>query len=287
MNIKQTYTLLLAICLLIGCSKKDGTDVDLEKTPVATVNNQTLYQSDIDQLLKGTAKADSARIVSSYINLWISDLLMYEKAQNNVSEDEEIKTLLKEYRKSLIVNKYQNQLLAEKLSKEPNDAEFRRFYENNKKLFTLKEEIIKGLFLKVPTQSSELPNLKKWYKQNTDDALRNLESKILQNTVAYENFHDTWINFHDVLDNIPVNLDDHPKFLKGNKNMEVSDSTFVYLLYISDYLLDGEPAPYDYIKDRVKMAYIEHQRDNFINELNQDLYNNAEDKGKITFHNKK
>lgn len=285
---RKILAILTLTALLVACSNKNGADVDAEKMPIVTVNNQTLYRSDIKQIFKGVSSTDSARIADDYINLWISDILLYDKAQSNISEDEDIKALLREYRKSLIINKYQNQLLSEKLSKDPDNVEIRKFYDRNLDLFKLKEAIIKGLYLKIPVQASELPNLKKWYKQNTDEALKNIQSKTLQNTVGYENFHDTWVSFNDVLTNIPVNLNEHTKFLKNNKTLEVSDSiAFVYLLYISDYLTEGQQAPFEYIKDKVKTSYLEHQRDSFIKKLNQDLYKDAEEDGKITYHNKK
>ena len=285
--ISKIYLPLSFLILLSSCEKKTAT-VDDSQAPIVSVLDKVLYKNTIDKLVPiGMSAEDSIKLVDNYIKSWAQDILLYEKAKENISESQEVKRLVAEYKKSLLVNDYQNGLLQEKVSENPNDSDLKRFYDNNSVLFTLKDEIVKGIYLKIPKESSEVENFKRIYNKKTADAINEIDSKALQNTVAYENFYDYWVNLHEILNNIPVSIDDVGTFLSKNKTINISDSSFVYLLNISEYMISGELAPYEFVKEKTKISYIERQRETFVKELNEDLYNNAIDKGQITFYNKK
>lgn len=288
---KTTSIICIAIgfaSILSSCDTKTKTIVDDSQTPIVSVGDQTLYKGTLDKIVpSGISPEDSTKIADNYIKSWSQDILLYKKALKNINESDEIKQLVSDYRKSLLVNDYQNQLLLENTSENPNDSEIQTFYNNNSRLFTLKDELIKGLYLKIPKESGEIDNLKKLYKLKTEDAISDIDSKALQNTIAYENFYDSWVYFHEILNNIPIQISDDEDFLKKNKTIEVSDSSYIYLLNISEYMITGELAPFEFIKEKAKATYIERKRESFEKELKEDLYNDAINREEITFYNKK
>lgn len=290
MKLKHKYLALIPAILLMysSCNFSPKATIAENETPIVSFGDKVLYKSVLDKIIPfGTSPEDSIMIVDNYINSWLKDQLLYDKAVKNVSESDDIKKLVFEYQKSLLINEYQNQLLQEKLSDNPLDEDIREFYNTNSVLFLLNDAIIKGIYLKIPKESSEIDNFKKWYKLKTSDAIEKIEEKKLQNTIAYENFYDDWVNFHAILSNIPFVVNDHEEFLKKNKTIEVADSSFVYLLNISEYMIPGELAPFEYVQNKAKVAFIEKQRESFIKELNEDLYNDAINKEQIIFYNKK
>lgn len=279
------FCLVFLSCLTFSCSKKGIGDVDEFRSPIVTVLENTLYQSDISEMTYyGMSAEDSTRIVDAYIKTWVNDNLIYENAKKNIPNKQKIEELVEDYRKSLIINEYQTLLLKERLSKTATEQELISFYNQNKERFNLDEHIIKGLYLKVPKTSLQLDNFKKWYKQDTDAAKVDIEKNALQSAVGYEDFYEKWVSLHDVLENIPNTLTDGEDFLKKNKNVEVQDSLFVYLLNIKEYKLANAEAPYEYIKDQVKTAYMEEKRQEFIRELQNDLYNEALSNEQIKYY---
>lgn len=279
--------LILIFISFVSC-KKESTDVDKSKIPVVMVNNETLYRAELDDAVpQNLSTEDSAKVAQSYIKMWINNRLMYDKASQNIVNKEEIDRLVEDYRKSLITNSFQEQLIREHFSKSVEDKELEAYYEKNKDKIKLKENIIKGLFLKVPVDSKELANFQKWYKQANDAAVENIEKKRLQNAVGYEYFYNDWVSFNSVSENIPLPIDDEEQFLKANKNIEVRDSSFVYLLNIKEYKLTGSEAPFDYIKNHLIEIYIEQQRSNYLKQVQDDLYKKAVSDGEIKFYNNK
>lgn len=281
--------LLLSLIFFVtySCGKKDSTTVDPTQNPIVTVKGQTLYRATLNEVLPvGLSSEDSIAAAQSYISMWINDLLMYDKAKQNTTNKEEVDMLVENYRKSLIANIYQEQLLRQQLSKLISENELKAYYEQNKERFELDENIIKGLYLKVPVGSSHLNNFQKWYKQGTNDAIENIEKNSLQNVVGYEYFYDRWVDFDEVLDNIPTLITDQKQFLQTNKNVEVRDSSFVYLLNIKEYKLAGSEAPYEYIKGQLSEIFTEQRKADFLKQVQKDLYDKAVSDEEIKFYDK-
>jgi hypothetical protein len=283
------FNIIIALCFafLLSCNREGAGNLDSIRIPVVTVKDKTLYMDELSNVISKTlSPEDSTTAAGLYVKMWINDQLMYDKAKRNIVDKAEIERLVEDYRKSLITNLYQEYLLKEYLSKSLSDTELQSFYEKNKDKFKLKENLIKGLYLKVPVASKELDNFLKWYKQSTDAAVENIEKNTLKNAIGYEYFYDKWVNLNEIADNMPLSIDNGEDFLKTNKNVEVRDSSFVYLLNIKEYKLAGSEAPYDYIKNQLIEVYTEKRKADFLKRLQQELYNKALSNGEIKFYDK-
>lgn len=287
MNKKRIIYIIALFLVAYSCKKNSTTDADEKLKPIVTVKGETLYKGDLDQFIPiGVSGNDSTSMAQAYINKWISDILMYDKAKQNIVNENEINDLVADYRKSLIMNFYQEQLLKNYLSKSLSEKDLRAYYEANKDKLILKENIIKGLYLKIPKESTQLSNFQKWYKLQTDAAIENIEKNALQNTVGYEFFYDRWVNLDDVMINIPLQTESGQQFLKSRKSVEASDSSFVYLLNIKEYKLAGTEPPYEYIKSQLSEMYTESKRSEYLNKVQKDLYDKAMSNNDIKFYDK-
>ena len=275
---------VFAILLFFSC-KKDTANVDSSLNPIVSVNDKVLYRGQLSEVLPyGLSADDSLALAETYIKTWINDELMYNQAERNVIDRNHIEKLVADYRRSLIVNMYQEQLLHESLSKNVTNPELEAFYNENIQRFNLKENIIKGLYLKVPVNSPLLANFQKWYKQGSMESIENIEKNNLQNVVNYDYFYNKWSSFDEVMEKIPIVVDNQQQYLKNNKNIEVRDSAFVYLLNIKEYKLAGTTAPFDYIEHIVKEVYLEKKRADYMQQIQKDLYDKALSKGEIKFY---
>lgn len=280
------FSLTLFLLSNIACQSSNEADVDSSLDPIVVVNDKVLYLSQLKELIPiGLTSEDSAKIAETYIDKWVSDELIYEKARQNV-DDAEINQMVEDYRRNLILNTYEARLLREMVANKVSDAELEKYYKENSSQFKLEENIIKGLFLKVPESSSQVANFQKWYKQGTEEAVSNIEKATLQNVVGYDYFYNKWVDFDSVLDNIPMTISDQSQYLKGNRNIEYKDDSFVYLLNIKEYKLKGDIAPFDYIKSQIEEIVLEKRRKDFLQQIKKDLYDKAIEKDEIKFYKK-
>ena len=279
---RKIYHWTLVLCLLTtlgGCTKKQD---HKGKKPLVEVGGKFLYQEDLQAALPLNLTADdSVLFAESYIRNWIEDALLFDKAEDNVRDSERIKELVENYRKALVMHAYQEELVKQRLSEEITIAEINQYYEENKSLFVLEKPLAKGLFIKVPLQSSGLADVRRWYKRNTPDVIEKLEKYSLRNAVTYDYFNDQWRPLEEIEAMMPVKILED---VKQNQDIELKDTAFHYFLHIEDYLGKGEQRPLDFAQEDIKEILINLKRVDFVNRVKEDLYRQASEKNRIIYY---
>lgn len=287
----EVYVILIIsviASIFAACSSKSEANPDKANHPIVSVNQKTLYQADIETAIpEGLSAADSTTAADAYIKMWINDELIYEKAKQNVTDQDRINELVENYRQSLTVFTYLEQLLKEELSKKISESELKDYYDKHPESFELESSLVKGLFLKIPRSSNEVNNFRQWYQSKSESAKEKIEKASFQNAVIYDYFYDRWVNFDDIATNIPTPISNVDQFVKTNKNFETQDSLYVYLLHIEEYALSGTTAPYEYAKPQITDILINKHRESFLKQIETDLYKKATDADEIKFYQKK
>ena len=277
-----TGLLLVSLFFCISCTEKHD---HRGKTPLVEVNGTFLYKEDLQSVLPaGLTKDDSLLFAEHYIRTWVEDLLLYEKAQNNIPDNEEIDRLVENYRKALIMHTYQEELIGQRLTKDIPEQEIAEYYEKNKELFKLDRPLVKGLFIKVPLIAPQLTNVRKWYKSEAQEAVEHLEKYSFQNAVKYEYFYDKWVSLADILDLIPLKTDSPEEYINKNRHVELKDTAFYYFLNVSDYRAVGEQEPYEFAMPEAKDILVNIKRVDFMRQVKDDLYKRAIDRKKIIYN---
>jgi hypothetical protein len=224
-------------------------------------------------------------MAENYIEKWVKDALVYELALRNLDDEKaEIEQLVDEYRYSLLRYRYQERLIKEKLSAEVRESDKRNFYEENQQQFILDKALVKGLFLKIPIDAPGLQDVKIWYRSTSEEELEKIEKYSVQNAIIYDYFYDRWVDFNEVIANIPVRITDTNAFLKDNQAIQATDSSYCYLLNIKEYLPVGDLAPYEYAEPQIVEMLINQKKMTFLRNFEDRLYNDAIRKGDVVFN---
>lgn len=268
---------------LWGCSQKHD---HKGKTPLVEVSGNFLYQEDLQSALPLNLSADdSVLFAEKYIRTWVEDVLLFDKAEDNVRGDEKVKTLVENYRRSLVMHAYQEELVRQQLSEEITPAQLSEYYEQNKGLFSLEKPLVKGLFMKVPLQSPGWAEVRRLYKQRTSEAIEKLEKYSLRNAVTYDYFYDQWRPLEELEAMMPMKKGETiDARLKSGSDVELKDTAFHYFLHIEEYLGKDEPKPLDVAQEEIKEILINLKRVEFINRVKEDLYRQAQDKNGINYY---
>ena len=190
--------LLLLLITLLGCGACKEQRDHKGKIPLVEVDGNFLYKEDLMSVLPvGLSKDDSILFAEHYIRSWVEEILLYEKAANNIPDNVDVDKLVENYRKALIMHTYQQELINQKLTNDISEQEITDYYGQNKELFKLENPLIKGVFIKVPLTAPQLNNVRRWYKSDKQDAIESLEKYSLQNAVKYEYFYDKWVSVTD------------------------------------------------------------------------------------------
>jgi hypothetical protein len=284
MLIKKSYagTYIVALMTLVlaitGCdlSLFSNTE-DAEKIPVARVYDKYLYEEDIRLLISpGTSHADSASLAKNHIENWIRKNVILHKAENNLSDSQkEVERQMLEYRNSLITFIYEKELINQQLDTLIDEAEIELYYNENKRNFELKDNIVKVVYLKTKKNAPKLKLVKKWIRSGKEKDRLKLEEYCYQFASDFNLDDETWMLFDDLLKKTPIKTHDKESFLRHNKYVEVQDSTDIYLIYIWSRQIRDSISPLSFVTDDIRNLIINKRKLELINEMENDAYQQA------------
>ena len=278
-------TTCLGLLILLLCGACKGQHDHGGRTPLVELDGNYLYHEDLQSVLPGgLSKDDSLLFAEHYIRNWVEDVLLYDKAQKNIPNSDEIDKLVENYRKSLIMHAYQRALISQTLSEEISETELTDYYDKHQELFKVERPLIKGLFIKVPLTAPQLGSVRRWYKTETREAVEHLEKYSLQNAVKYEYFYDKWVPMAEVVDLMPLKVSDVGEYLNKNRHVELKDTAFYYFLNVSDFREKGEQEPYEFARTQVKDMLLNMKQVDFMKQVKDDLYQRAEKRNNIKYY---
>ncbi|MBS1646624.1 MAG: hypothetical protein JST67_04730 [Bacteroidetes bacterium] len=265
---------------LFSCKEQslEGKNTASEQV-VARVLDKKLTALDIKKVLpKYNSPKDSALFTQSYIKQWLTGELLLHQAEANLSEaDKNIQQELDEYRKSLLLYRYETQLVRQKLDTAVSPQEIEAYYNDHAQNFMLKENIVKVSYVKVQKKTSNIEKVKKWYNSNKEADQESLKKFCIQYADNFFLDNTTWLLLDDVMKEIPLHDYNPELLLKTTRQIELSDSTFNYYLNIVDFKIKNTPSPLSFEKENIRQIIINKRKLTLIEEMKQEIYNQAKE----------
>ena len=266
--------LFSSLLLLVSCNYFKQAP---SENPVARVNNNYLYQEDINDLVtEATSKEDSAIIVSNYINRWATQQLLLNQAKINLSQDRitSYERMVEDYRNDLFTEAYKGAIVLKQLDSTITSEKIENYYEANKENFNLTETLYKLRYIHVDTKFANISETKKKFTRfNTEDQ-QDLQRMSLE--FKNVNLNDSiWIKKESVLKQLPVLKSNESTALKKSDFKQLEDSLGVYLLKIVDVLNPNDIAPLAYIKPTIEEIILSKRKLELIKKLEKDITKDA------------
>ena len=241
---------------------------------VAKVGDKSLLRKDLAAALpRGITKPDSINQSRFYIQRWVRQELMLKQAEENLTEDQkDVQLELDEYRTSLIIHRYQQQLINQKLDTVIASGDIRKFYDEHPEKFVLDQNIVKAIYIEVPRKEAKLDQLKRWLNASDDKSRMELEKYSFQYATKFDYFNEQWTDFSQIRSRMPYSFASSETILKRNSFIESSDDSKFYLVSIKDFRLIGEKAPFEFVKDRISNLILNTRKIEFIEELQKNIY---------------
>lgn len=262
-------------CLFLSCDlfkihKKETSSKEI----VAIVNTEKLFKTDfINVLPKNIHKIDSHVMAKSYIHDWAINKLLLEKAKNNSSSEtmDQINGLVKDYRESLLINNYKEQLVKQKLDTVITEEELKEFYLSNKENFKLNEELIKIKFLHIDNNINDKKKILALFKSDDILDLEELEKQEL--SFKFHQFNDSiWRELDNVLLKLPFSK---KKLLKKTKFIQKQDSIGLYLVIVKDVLERNSTAPLSYVTSTIEQMILHNRKIQLIRKIEKTIIKDA------------
>ena len=275
MRIKTSVVLLLLIVIVLSCDIFKKSD---DRQPVARVNQSYLYVDDIkDLVLEGASKEDSTLIVQNFINRWATQQLFVDGAMLNINDEkqEAFNKLVVQYKNDLYTKAYIEALVKRSIDTIVNTEEAEVYYNNNKEVFKLNEELIKFRYIHVDENIIDYKSIKEKFQRFNKGDKKILDSISIQ--LKSYSFNDSiWIKLSQVIKKISaVTPENKNQLLKKSNFVQLKDSLGVYLMQINDVLVRNDTAPLEYVKPTIDQIVINKRKLEFIRELEKDITKDA------------
>ena len=267
-------TTVCCFCLFLSCDLFKIKKETSAKEIVAIVNTEKLFKTDFINILpKNIHKIDSHVMAKSYIHDWAINKLLLEKAKNNSSSQtmNQINGLVKDYRESLLINNYKEQLIKQKLDAVITEEELKEFYLSNKENFKLNEELVKIKFLHIDNNINDKKKILALFKSDDILDLEELEKQEL--SFKFNQFNDSiWRELDNVLLKLPFSK---KKLLKKTKFIQKQDSIGLYLVAVKDVLERNSTAPLSYVTSTIEQMILHNRKIQLIRKIEKTIIKDA------------
>ena len=274
--------ILISSVLLLQCTKTE----DVNDKVIARVGEKKLLQSEIAQIIPTNIEVeDSVLMANEYVRKWVKQELLIQKANENLSlEQKNLTKEIEEYRNSLIMYKYKNELMNQQMDTLVTKTQIEQYYNANPDNFKLNSNIVKAIFVKIPIAVANIKLIKELIDENSDEGKNSLREYCIQYAKSFDFFNENWVNFEIVKNNIPGNITDDKQFLARNNQIELKDSIYYYLVTIQDYKLQNELAPIEYVENNIKNLILNKRKIEFLKQIEENVYKEGVRKNRFTIY---
>ena len=269
MNKQQTFLIIAFLTFTVSCFNSDNKQI------IASVNEKDLLLSEV---LKEMPKAteDSTFFIERYMNLWIRKQLMIYHSEINLSSDLlNYEAQIAEYRSSLLIYAYQQELINQNFDTSITSKEISDYYNQYREEFKLVKNIFMGRYIVVDKSAPKSKNLKKWYKSNKPDDIESLTDYCHQFAKEYYLSDSSWQYFSSINNKLPKFINEEEYFLENTKGVWFEDQQYRHYIYIKNYQIKGSISPLELEREKIRNVLLNKNKIQYLKQLEDELYQNA------------
>ena len=278
------YAVLSFCCsIMLSCNLKNAADDNEGRLKVARAFDYILYGEDLVGIVPaGTSELDSVTITGNFIENWIRQKSVLHKAERNLDDGKkDVEKKLEEYRNTLLTYAYETELVRQNLDTIVSDEEIETFYANNRNNFELKDNIIKVIYLKLNKKSPKLDKARDWFKSSSDKDRKFLQDYCHQYALNYFLDDNTWLLFDDLLKEIPIKTYDKEQYLQNNRNIEIEDSSNIYMVSIKGFMMKNSLSPLSFERNNIRTMVINQRKLALVEKMEREAYEDARKNGDV------
>lgn len=274
---KYTTTTVISLTLLLFAVGCDFFKEQEQREAIAKVKDRELYLDELLAVLpSGLNSTDSLNFANGFIQSWATQTLLLQKAELNLPEDEkDVAAQLEEYRRSLIIYKYQRQLVRQLLDTVITDAQIEEYYNNNKDNFELQDNIARAIFVKLDIGSKDVEKVRKLCRSDKQEDREELQEFCLQHAKSFHLNDQNWIPFGELMAQLPKTGYLNLNYFTTYHYAHVQDSTAHYLMDVKEIKYKNSVSPIEFEKQNIRSILLNQRKLELIQKLEKDILQEA------------
>lgn len=264
------------LLFLQGCGQSDFG----EENPVVRVGNRYLFPKDLRQVGSERPSLDdstSKHATTTFVNHWVSRQIFLKKALSTLSiaEKNKIESKASDYKEELMVYAYKRQVFRSRFQDTlVTETELQKVYHENMQRFKLREDLIKGGYVLLESNSKMRRKVKTLLRGISDVTVENeLKTVCRTHAQSFKLFPNKWMTFAALRSFVPAfNQQKMSRFSEGRVYDFKGDDDGRVLMYFAKIQPQGSPAPMEYVEKGLKTIVINQRKIEFLRELKSSLY---------------
>lgn len=267
-------SLIFLVAVFSACTNRD---IDPGDRVVARAYSTYLQQSELSGIVPADASpSDSIAIVNSYINNWIRNQLLLHQAERNLtSGQKDFSKQLNDYRNSLVIYKYESELVRQNLDSLISEKELAAYYQANPDNFVLKEDIVQFVYLKISEDVPQIEQIRRLLNEGFIENQDSVSFYALQYCDDYAMMNDQWIPLSRLLSIVPLQTVDVNTFFEGDAFVEYYSKPHYHFIYFTGYKLKGDISPFEYELENIKLILLNRRKKMLIKDMHNEIYEQA------------
>lgn len=266
---------ILFLITVFSCDvqKKSGED-----PLVAEINGTNLYMSQLN-VPYFQNKSDSIKYINTKAEEWMRTEILLAEANKEIKMDPHIEHLVDDYRKNLLLAKFEKKYIETHLDTAVSKQEIQSFLEKHELPFSSKGPQIKCSFGKVKSSAENLEKLDEWWKDQKMEEIRSYCTKFAEISIL-ENAK--WKSLDEIKKYIPESV-----FKKSNYSKkgyyQKSHKDYEYFLFVNEY--EKESTELNAVDtEKIKKLILHNRQLQLLKKYKEELYSSTINEKQIKFY---
>lgn len=280
MRYKSTLYILTLLLLVAGC---DVLKKEEERPVVARAKEYKLFLDELKAVMPaGLSTEDSTIFANSFIKNWATQMLLLDKAELNLKEeDKDVSKQLEEYRRSLIIYQYENQLIKQRLDTSVTDFQIEEYYNNNKDNFELQDNIARAIYVKLDKNSKDVEKVKQFVRSEKTEDREKLEEFCVQHAQAHHLNDQQWVPFGELMSLLPKTSYLNLNYFSSYNFAYLQDSTSHYLIDVKEMKFKNTVSPIEFERQNIRNILLNQRKLELVQKLERDIFDDAVSKNEF------
>lgn len=258
---------VVVMTLIWSCNPE--THPELDDPVLAQVYNKSLVLSDLEGILDDSnSPVDSLHQLQTFVERWVTEAILIHEAENCVRQDMNLDKLVRDYRSSLVLTNYEQELFAKELDSVITKNDIQQYFDGHQEQFRLRYDIVRYFLVKVPLSSPNVDMLKAWWKTPTIQLSEEIKQYLRTNGVIVEIQPQKWGALQDLKKKLPTKLRNS---LAKAKVMHENNG-YLYLLKVYDQKEKGQLPSVSFVRDQVEKIILHGRKMKLIEDKKATLY---------------
>lgn len=268
---KQWLIVLLLTVVAFSCRTEQAD----ERKVIAKTKTQVLYKDDVlDALPISLSPEDSITFVKSFVENWLHFTLLYEVADNNVSDnDSSLAKRVDLFRKELYINAYEQMFLQQKLDTLIPQKEIDEYYELHKNEYLLEHSVVKPIFIVFPlTKEREIAEVEKLFFPKKEIDLDALKDFCFQHCQKFS-FANQWVDLNALKQELPFEV--RNEAFPVGKSLKFEDTANVFFVKIEEQRGAGNRMPIELAHDKIAKTILQSRKVEMLKNMREKVFQDA------------